>query len=46
MNKKKIKYFILIFIIIITLLFFYSYKIEPKRLKVKEYRIINEKFVR
>lgn len=44
MNKKKIKYFILILIIIIALLFFYSYKIEPKRLKVKEYRIINEKF--
>ena len=44
MNKRKIKYIILFLIIVLVLLFLYSYKIEPKRLKVKEYRIINEKF--
>ena len=44
MNKRKIKYIILFLIIVLVLLFLYSYKIEPKRIKVKEYRIINEKF--
>lgn len=44
MNKGKIKYIVLILILIIILIFIYSSKVEPKKLRLKEYRIINENF--